>query len=119
MDRLPCEECRAAFASSRWDTAEDRARKAPGPPCATCRPTLLPGNMEAFEVFNQCDGQWIMGLDGAVALSIPAVATVMELEGVRDRRGCLAKVLFLASVMLSEVRRKQSKQKGLEDQQDQ
>lgn len=60
---------------------------------------LLPENEEAGAVFMMVRGQVISAEIGErrriVTLSIPAVKDVMDIYGVRDRRGCLGRVMWL------------------------
>ena len=108
MGRKPCAECRAAFAPSAWDTEEDAARKNEGPPCAECCPELLPGNVDAWMIYERCQGQLIMSLDGPVDINVLAVLAVMELEGVENKQECLRQVQTLAQTAISEQRRERS-----------
>jgi len=93
---LPCEECKAVFLPNHWDTAEDKKRKAPGPPCDTCKPEYLEINADAIQIYQICSGQLIMApMGGPIDINILAVKTAMDLYEIEDQKECLEKVLFI------------------------
>lgn len=105
MGRKPCGECRATFASSKWDTPADRERKKHGPPCAACLPRLHPDNATAYAIYLQCSGQLILSpMGGALDISIPAVKIVMDLKGIpdQDQDEILEQVQTLAGRVIRE-----------------
>lgn len=110
VGRLPCDRCKNAFRPSRWDTEEDKKRKADGPPCGECRPELLSDNLEAWEVYTHCQDQLIIGMMGAVAINTLAVKLRMDLEGVQDQKDCLDKVQTISRCVLDEQRIERQKQ---------
>lgn len=93
---MPCDECKAAFLPNHWDTAEDRKRKEPGPPCTTCKPGDVGINDDALMIYQICSGQVIIApMGGAIDINILAVKTAMDLYQIEDQKECLEKVLFI------------------------
>ena len=82
-----CEACTAIY----------RQRTPPeDPPCGTCRVEPLPENADVARVFLRVRNQVVtVGQGRVIDVSVPAIATVMELEQVRDPRDCLLRVLHL------------------------
>ena len=111
VDRKPCDECRAVYTIGRRDTKEDKARKAGGPPCATCRPTLMPENAEAWNVYQRCQGQLIMSYGGPVDINILAVLAMIDLLGIEDRLDCLEKVQAVAGKIIAEQHEEAERQR--------
>jgi len=69
----------------------------------------MPGNDEAWAIYQRCQGQLVMSMEGGVDISIPAVLALMELEEVADKRDCLARVQTLAWGVLGEQRKANSR----------
>lgn len=83
------------------------ARRTPPqePPCLTCRVELAPENEDAGMVFMLCRNQVVtVGQGQPVDLSLPAVLSVMDLLGVRDRKSCLFRVRDLWHALEKERR---------------
>lgn len=96
MDHKPCDVCRQAFKISRWDTPAEREHKKNGPPCATCRPELLPDNDTAFAVYLRCADQLIVGPMGdKIGLNFMAVRSFMDMEGIPDQAETWERVQLL------------------------
>lgn len=70
------------------------------PPCAKCRPALLPANATAVEVYSRCSGQLIMGPGGAVDINVLAVLEIMELYETPDPEETLEKVQLIAGTVI-------------------
>lgn len=101
VDRQPCDLCRSAFIPNRWDTPADELRKKYGPPCSTCKPNVHPVNVRALEVFGFCRNQVIVsGLGEVIGMNITAVKTVMDLNGIKNQKDCLEKVMFLSEKII-------------------
>jgi len=113
-NRTDCDTCRAVYAPSRWDTAADRERKKNGPPCATCRPEVLPENSLKVEVYRRCCGQWIMSMGGAVDINLLAVKCVLDLMRVEEsaQLELLEDVQFMAQTAIAVGREKQEQERG-------
>lgn len=75
------------------------------PPCATCRPELHPDNAEAHAIYLRTCNQLITSMGGVLDINVLAVTTIMDLEGIADRRECMAKVQRIARTVISEQRR--------------
>lgn len=69
--------------------------------CAICIPQVLSLRVqEAVTIYEICAGQLIFaGFDEAVDLSIPAIAAVMDIYKVQDKKTCLNYVLYLGAVI--------------------
>lgn len=105
MGRSSCDDCRTAYAPTRWDTPAEREKKKNGPPCATCRPSVHPDNATAHAMYQRCSGQLIYApMGGAVDINILAVKCVMDLKRIteRDQDEILEQVQALAGVIIYE-----------------
>lgn len=71
-----------------------------------CRPDLDIENVEAVNIYQQCSGQWIVGVNGIVDINILAIIEVMKLKKVKNMDECLEKVQIIASNVL-ELNKKQ------------
>ncbi len=85
-DRLDCETCRATWADFGGD-----------PPCKTCKPELMINNTEAINIYQQCSGQWIVGMSGIIDINILAVIEVMKLKKIKNMDECLGKVQLISA----------------------
>jgi hypothetical protein len=69
------------------------------PPCDKCRVELLEENEEVVRIYMMTRRQIVTRHNGQydqiVDISIPAVKVVMDLEGVKDQKECLARVMRL------------------------
>ena len=67
------------------------------PDCDNCkRPSLLPQNYEALQVYGLCKSQLIVGMAGIVGIRLEAVKVAMDLLGVDDQIICAEKVLVFS-----------------------
>lgn len=53
-------------------------------------------------IYQRCQGQLIMSMDGPVDINVLAVLAVMKLEGVEDERDCLDKVQTIAGTVIAK-----------------
>lgn len=115
-DRVPCHQCVAAYTPSRWDTKpEIIAKKAAGPPCHECRPSLHPDNATAHELYLRTCNQLIMApMGGALDINAMAVKTMMDLDNMprEAQRETMAQVQTLARIVIGEQRRAKQAQGG-------
>ncbi|MGD9643918.1 MAG: hypothetical protein AB7V08_14415 [Elusimicrobiales bacterium] len=103
MGHLPCEECRRAYAITKWDTPAEREHKKAGPPCAACRPEVHPYNAEASSLYMRCAGQLIVGPMGApLDINVLAVKCIMDLEGTANQAEVMQQVQHIAGIVLHE-----------------
>lgn len=107
-NRLPCNQCVAAYTPSWWDKPEVAAKKAGGPPCGDCRPPLHPDNAVAHDIYLRTCNQLIVApMGGALDINILAVKAMMDLDGLDNetQRETMAQVQALARVVIGEQRR--------------
>lgn len=86
----PCDYCQKKHAE----------RKPPGtPPCESCRVELRDENEEAATIYMMTRRQIIMRFNGkydeAFDISILAIKIAMDLQGVKNQKECLARVVQL------------------------
>lgn len=83
------------------------------PPCEKCLPPVLPGNREAFAVWEYCSGQVITaGMGEVLDISFPAVRIAIEELGMRDSRELFLSVVEIARAYYGAIRRKQQQGAG-------
>ncbi|MHC1788517.1 MAG: DUF1799 domain-containing protein [Solidesulfovibrio sp.] len=115
--RTSCEDCRRAYAPTRWDTPADKERKRDGPPCSTCRPEVRPGNAEAYAIWARCSGQLIFaGMGQAVDINILAVMGLMDRIGIpfEEQDELLMKVQMLSGIVLGEQAKRNKAERDAE-----
>lgn len=103
VGRQSCEDCRAAYeAHNRPGPGRKNRASAPveikAPPCATCRPEILPANDEAVAAYFRCSDQWIIAPSGLrMGLLATSVNSVIEKMQVADELECFDAVRRIAS----------------------
>jgi len=92
-----CDQCRVMYSE----------RNPPGePPCSECYVDVMLENVEALQIFNIVQDQFIMGMGGPVAINHMAIHSAMALYSVKDRKSCFRKVLTLANRKIKEINSK-------------
>lgn len=97
MEKPKCETCKKVK-GDKWDAAD----------CKVCVPPLMPENEDAALVYMIVHGQFIMGLNGAVALDQKAVHEAMRLYRINDRIDCFEKVVRLGQGIIAMIIEKQT-----------
>jgi hypothetical protein len=70
-------------------------RKGKEPPCDTCMPTILPENMEVFNVFQHAKDQVIVSGGRPVAIDYKSLDIVMNMLEVEDKQTVFERVVSL------------------------
>ena len=104
MGRQSCSECRETYERasrpSPWDRTPPEKKE---PPCATCRPELLPESETVAAALARLQGQWLLDSRGVpMALRIEAVESVLRQMDVpeEERLEMLDELMRLAGVMV-------------------
>jgi len=86
INRQDCKSCKAAYRVSPWDTKKSKGIKAGGPPCSTCRPEVMPENMDVMRAYGKCDDQLIfVPMGGPVAIRLEAMETAIRRCRIQDQ----------------------------------
>ena len=62
-----CERCKRLY----HDKGEE-------PDCDSCIPPLLPVNQDVYRIYSVCQGQWIVGMGGAIDIDLKTLFRVMD-----------------------------------------
>lgn len=76
------------------------------PPCATCRPGLVPENETALEIYSLCSDDWRTdAMGGLRGLDAPAIVAALDIAGVtgRDRRRLYEEVKLIGRTIAGEL----------------
>jgi hypothetical protein len=105
-NRQSCRDCQRAFRVGPWDTPEAKEAKKNGPPCGTCRPEVMIGNLDAFMTFQRCGDQWVYGPNNMkTAMSNSEIESTMRIIDVKDKLDCLDRVKYIAAKIIEVERR--------------
>jgi hypothetical protein len=70
-----------------------------------CRVGVLPGNIEAYRVFNIVSGSWNYHPSGRpIGIHLSEIESAMEFVGVRHKEDCFSRVQFLISKILQGMK---------------
>lgn len=79
------------------------------PDCDKCfEEPLWNENIEAYEIFNVCKYQLVMGTNGPVDVKFEALKMVMDLYQVSDKRRCLDLVRLAVSAYIDYLKQQAS-----------
>jgi len=78
-------------------------KKGEWPPCEECLPELWDCNKDSWQVYAACNGQFIMGFGGAVALNHLAVWKYMDEYQIEDRVAVFEKVMAVSNEMIKKM----------------
>ena len=57
-------------------------------------------NIDAVNIYQQCSGQWIVGMNGIIDINILTVIEIMKFKKIENMDECLEKVQVIVSVIL-------------------
>ena len=92
-----CDQCREMHGGRTPPTT---------PPCETCRVDLNEENQDAVNIFYLVQSQFIMGMNGPIAINQLAIHAAMDLYDIPNRRECFQKVIRLSRWYIDEMREK-------------
>jgi hypothetical protein len=89
------------------------------PPCATCRPPLMPENAPAFIVYDRCGDEWMTGgMDGAlIAIPGPSIESALNISMIVDpeeRQILFDQVKTIARTIAGEIAEDRAKRREAE-----